>query len=68
MSMFQGNKSESTTLEPIMGEVKKSYGLGRIVVVADKGLNSSSNIERIVNNDRRVCVLSITQRYKGETV
>ena len=50
MSIFPGNTSESLTLRPIMSEIKESYGLGKVVVVADKGLNSSKNIEEIVNN------------------
>jgi hypothetical protein len=50
MSLFPGNTSDTKTLQPVMEDVKASYGLGRIVVVADKGLNSSSNIDAIVNN------------------
>jgi hypothetical protein len=50
MSLFPGNTSDTKTLQPVMEDVKASYGLGRIVVVADKGLNSSSNINAIVNN------------------
>jgi transposase len=49
MSIFPGNKSEKKTLEPTMKDVKKSYGLGRLVVVADKGLNSGANIDMLVN-------------------
>ncbi len=51
MSVFPGNTSESLTLQPTMNEVKESYGLGRLVVVADKGVNSSKNIDMIVEND-----------------
>lgn len=29
---------------PIIQETRKSYGLGRIITVADKGLNSGDNI------------------------
>jgi hypothetical protein len=50
MSIFPGNTNESLTLRPTMEDVKASYGLGRLVVVADKGLNSSKNINMIVNN------------------
>jgi Transposase len=50
MSIFPGNTSDSLTLQPTMKDVKESYGLGRLVVVADKGLNSSKNIDMIVNN------------------
>jgi transposase len=50
ITVFPGNTSETTTLEPAMRDVKEAYGLGRLIVVADKGLNSSDNINRIVNN------------------
>ena len=50
MSVFPGNTSDSLTLKPTMKDVKESYGMGRLVVVADKGLNSSKNIDVIVNN------------------
>jgi transposase len=50
MSIFPGNTSESLTLQPTMDDVKASYGLGRLIVVADKGINSSKNIDAIVGN------------------
>jgi hypothetical protein len=31
-----------------MKDVKDSYGLGRLVVVADKGINSAKNIDVLV--------------------
>jgi hypothetical protein len=49
MTIFPGNTSESQTLDPAMHDVKQAWGLGRLVVVADKGVNSSANIDRIVN-------------------
>ena len=49
MTVFPGNTSEVKTLEPAMRDVKEAFGLGRLIVVADKGLNSSDNINRIVN-------------------
>jgi len=49
MTVFPGNTSEATTLEPALRDVKLAYGLGRLVVVADKGLNSSCNINMITN-------------------
>jgi hypothetical protein len=49
MSIFAGNTSESLTLNPEMTIIKNYYGLSRLVVVADKALNSSTNIDKIVN-------------------
>lgn len=42
--LFPGNQSEKVSLNPILNRVKEEYGLGRLVVVADKGLNSGDNI------------------------
>jgi len=65
MSIFPGNMSESLTLKPTMESVKESYGLGRIVVVADKGLNSSKNIDAIINNGDGFVFSQILKGTKG---
>jgi len=66
MSIFPGNTSDSVTLSPVMKDVKESYGLGRLVVVADKGLNSSKNIDEIVNNGDSYVVSQILKGKKGQ--
>ena len=42
--LYEGNTHDSQTLMPLLKETRTSYGLGRIVTVADKGLNSGDNI------------------------
>lgn len=42
--LFEGNTHDSETYLPYMAKIKKKYGAKRIVVVADKGLNSGDNI------------------------
>ncbi len=42
--LFEGNTHDSQTLMPILQETRQSYGLGRIITVADKGLNSGDNV------------------------
>lgn len=42
--LFEGNTHDSQTLMPLLQETRSSYGLGRIITVADKGLNSGDNI------------------------
>ncbi len=66
MSIFPGNTSDSLTLQPTMKDVKASYGLGRLVVVADKGLNSSKNIDTIVNNGDGFVFSQILKGKKGQ--
>ena len=66
MSIFPGNTSDSLTLQPTMKDIKKSYGLGRLVVVADKGLNSSKNIDAIVNAGDGFVFSQILKGKKGQ--
>ena len=42
--LFPGNESEKLSLNPLMNRTKEDFGLGRLVVVADKGLNCGDNI------------------------
>jgi transposase len=66
MSIFPGNTSDSLTLEPAMNDVKKSYGLGRLIVVADKGVNSSDNINMAVNAGDGFVFSQILKGTKGK--
>lgn len=40
---FSGNQSEKLSLLPTIRRVKKEYSIDRIIVVADRGLNTSDN-------------------------
>jgi transposase len=42
--LFKGNTHDSQTMMPVLAKTREDYGLGRIIVVADKGLNSGDNI------------------------
>ena len=66
MSIFPGNTSDSITLQPTMKDVKESYGLRRLVVVADKGINSSGNINAIVNAGDGFLFSQILKGKKGQ--
>ena len=66
MAIFPGNTSDSLTLQPTMKDIKQSYGLGRIVVVADKGMNSSKNIDAIVNAGDGFVFSQILRGKKGQ--
>lgn len=41
--LFPGNESEKTNMLPAIRKVKNNYGMERIIVVADRGLNTSDN-------------------------
>ena len=42
--LFKGNTHDSQTMMPLLQETRKAYGLGRIITIADKGLNSGDNV------------------------
>lgn len=66
MSLFKGNTSDTKTLQPVMKDIKNNYDLNRLIVVADKGLNSTSNINYIVNNNDGYVVSQILRGKKGK--
>ena len=42
--LFPGNTNDCLTLKPMVQKLQKDYSVGRIIVVADKGLNTGKNI------------------------
>ena len=66
MQLFPGNTSDSKTMLPILSEVKKAYNLNKIVVVADKGMNCSENIDVICNNKDGYMFSQILKGKKGK--
>ena len=42
--IFEGNKLDKETFRTVIGEVRRKYGTGRIVVVADMGIITGDNI------------------------
>ena len=45
--LFPGNSSEFKTLLSSLNKLKKQYKVEKVIVVADRGLNSKSNLARI---------------------
>jgi len=66
MSLFPGNTSDTLTLQPVMVDVKKAYQMQRLIVVADKGLNSSKNIDFICQNGDGYVVSQVLKGKKGK--
>jgi len=48
--LFPGNKLDKETFRSVIGEVRKTYGTGRIIVVADMGIITGDNIYYLVDN------------------
>ena len=42
--LFEGNTSDCLTLRPMIQQVQKDYDISRVIIVADKGLNTGNNI------------------------
>ena len=46
--IFEGNRFEGHTMLPVIEEFKRTYGLHKLVVIADSGLLSRQNIEQLM--------------------
>ena len=66
MKAYPGNTSDSVTLQPSLNDIKREYNLNRLIVVADKGMNSKANIDYIVNNNDGYVVSQILKGPKGK--
>ena len=50
--LFPGNKLDKETFRSVIGEVRKTYGTGRIIVVADMGVITGDNIYYLVDGGK----------------
>lgn len=66
MKVFPGNTSDTVTLQPALENVKESFGAGKIIVVADKGLNSTKNIDYLCNHGDGFVFSQILKGKKGQ--
>jgi transposase len=48
--IFPGNKLDKETFRSVIGEVRRNYDTGRVVVVADMGIITGDNINYLVGN------------------
>lgn len=49
--VFKGDTFEGDTFEEALKVLKKRYNIDRVVIVADRGMLSRSNIEKVVSKD-----------------
>lgn len=45
--LFPGNTNEFSTLEPILKRLKEEYGIRKIIITTDRGLNSKGYLAQI---------------------
>jgi transposase len=63
--VFAGNQSEKTTLQDVLTDVDRRFGLGQVIVVADRGLLSTKNLEYLSKSTFRY-LLGIPGRRSEE--
>jgi len=51
--LFAGNTPDTLTFRAVVGEVRRNYDTGRIVVVADRGITSGDNIFYLAGGEKK---------------
>ena len=77
--LFEGNTFDGNTLKPFLKRLKERFNINRIVIVADKGINSKVNLSeikflgyeyivasRLKNMDKEILDNVFDPDYKGE--
>ena len=58
--LFPGNTNDCLTFRPGLSRIQKEYGLGRVIIVADKGMTTGDNIYYTLSaNDGYVFSMSV---------
>jgi hypothetical protein len=60
--LFPGNNTDTTTLRPAMKKTIDNMNFGRIIIVADGGLNSGKNIAHILDGGNGYIVSKSTKK------
>lgn len=50
--LFPGSTNDCETLRPLLSEMRHEFDIGRVIVAADRGINTHKNIQ---SNDRSRC-------------
>lgn len=61
--LFRGNQTGPVTYLPVVEEIKKQFGIERIIVVADKAMNRKTNVSAML--EQGDCWL-FSQKYRGK--
>jgi len=54
--VFKGNTYEGDTFEKALDVLKAAYNINQVIVVADRGMLSKSNIEKVVSRDYKYII------------
>ena len=65
--LFPGNNTDATTLRPAMKKTIDNMDFGKVIIVADGGLNSGPNIAHILNGGNGYIVSKSTKKSDKTT-
>ena len=65
--LFPGNNTDATTLRPAMKKTIDNMDFGKVIIVADGGLNSGPNITHILNGGNGYIVSKSTKKSDKTT-
>lgn len=63
--IFEGNRSDSTTVEHIVETMERRYGAANRVWAMDRGMVSEENIEFLGDGDRRYIIGAPKSKLKS---
>lgn len=66
-NLYRGNQGESPTMVPFIEELKKTYGVENLIVVADKGLNNTANIHCLLELSNNYVLSSKSEAHLGRS-
>jgi transposase len=64
--LFPGNTFEGKTLDTVLLKLEKRFGIRRVIIVADKGINSKINLKRITDRGYDYIFASRIKNMKKE--
>lgn len=65
--VFAGNASEFKTMPKAINSMKRKYNVKNVIVVADRGLNSASNLQMLLDNDMGFLVAQKVTQFDAKT-
>jgi len=65
--VFEGNKRDSSTVESVLKDIQKRFGLRRVVFVGDRGMVTSDNID-LLRDRKQGYVVGLNRRRRPEVL
>lgn len=65
--VFQGNKRDSTTVDSVLEDIQRRFGLRRVVFVGDRGMVTSDNI-KLLRAKQQGYLVGLSRRRRPEVI